>query len=320
LTLLCAATALTACGARTEASDPPASFTIGAPGRVIPSGFVGLSTEMWAIPQLAGENPDAPNLAFEQLVRNLAPGQRPVIRLGGDSTDWTWWPVPGRRKPLGIRYTLTPGWVQIIKAFAHATNARLLLGINLEANSRRLASVEAKQLVSGLGAASVDALEIGNEPELYGSFGWYRTAGGQEVRGRPRSYDELAFENDFAAFSKAMPSVPLAGPSSGSATYEGQLGNFLRRERSVKIATVHAYPLKHCVATNHVTIGELLANSSSDSLAAGVAPLAAVAHAHHVPLRIDEINAISCGGERGVSDTYATALWSLDALFAASTS
>ena len=317
-TLLCAAIALTACGTQTQtqAPDPPATFTTGAPGRVIPSGFVGLSTEMWAIPQYAGEDPDAPDLAFDQLVRNLAPGQQPVIRLGGDSTDWTWWPVPGTRKPPGIRYTLTPGWLQIIKAFAQATNARLLLGINLEANSRRLASVEAKQLVSGLGAASVDALEIGNEPELYGSFGWYRTAGGHEVRGRPSSYDELDFENDFAAFSKAMPSVPLAGPSSGSPTYEGQLGNFLRRERRVKIATVHAYPLKHCVATNHVTIGELLSNSSSDGLAANVAPLAAIAHAHHLPLRIDEINAISCGGERGVSDTYAAALWSLDALFA----
>ena len=91
---------------------------------------------------------------------------------------------------------------------------------------------------------------------------------------------------------------------------------FLRREPEGRIATVHAYPLKHCVATNHVTIGELLADSSSDGLAASVAPLAAIAHAHHVPLRLDEINSISCGGERGVSDTYATALWSLDTLFA----
>jgi hypothetical protein len=33
-------------------------------------------------------------------------------------------------------------------------------------------------------------------------------------------------------------------------------------------------------------------------------------------MRIDEINSVSCGGERGVSDTYATALWSLDTLFA----
>jgi len=79
---------------------------------------------------------------------------------------------------------------------------------------------------------------------------------------------------------------------------------------------VHAYPLKHCVATNHVTLGELLADSSSDGLADRVGPLAVVAHRHHVPLRLDEINSVSCGGEGGVSDTYATALWSLDTMFA----
>ena len=72
-----------------------------------------------------------------------------MIRLGGDSTDWTWWPVPGTRNPPGIRYTLTPGWLQITKAFAQATNARLILGINLEANSRWLASVEAKRSCPG---------------------------------------------------------------------------------------------------------------------------------------------------------------------------
>ncbi|MGZ6633299.1 MAG: hypothetical protein ACXVII_10190 [Solirubrobacteraceae bacterium] len=68
--------------------------------------------------------------------------------------------------------------MQITKAFVKATNARLIVGINLEANSRRLASVEAHALVSGLGASSIRALQIGNEPELYGTFGWYRTPSG----------------------------------------------------------------------------------------------------------------------------------------------
>ena len=72
-----------------------------APGRTIPSGFVGLSTEYWAIPSYAGHDPEALDPVFEQLIRNLAPGARPVLRLGGDSTDWTWWPVPGLRKPPG---------------------------------------------------------------------------------------------------------------------------------------------------------------------------------------------------------------------------
>ena len=43
---------------------------------------------------------------FEQLIRNLAPGQAPDLRIGGDTTDWTWWPVPGVAKPGGIRYSL----------------------------------------------------------------------------------------------------------------------------------------------------------------------------------------------------------------------
>jgi hypothetical protein len=283
---------------------------------VIPSGFVGLSTELWAIPSFAGSDPAALNPAFLQLVRNLAPGAQPVIRLGGDSTDWSWWPVPHTKTPPGIRYTLTPQWMQITREFVKDTHARLIVGVNLEADSRRLASVEAHALVSGLGASSIRALEIGNEPELYGSFGWYRTASGHEVPGRPRSYDQTSFESDFSSFAKSMPKVPLAGPSTGSPTWLSTLGRFLAAEPKVSVATVHAYPLKHCVATNHVTIGEMLSDSSSAGLAARVAPLAAAAHRHHVPLRIDEINSVSCGGERGVSDTYATALWSLDTMFA----
>src|SRR5207302_4190776 len=101
-----------------------------------------------------------------------------------------------------------------------------------------------------------------------------------------------------------------------SPTWTAQFASFLARERRVRVATVHAYPLKHCVAANHVTIGQMLSNSSSEGLAAGLGPLAAIAHRHHVPLRVDEMNSVSCGGERGVSDTYATALWSLDTLFA----
>ena len=151
------------------------------------------------------------------------------------------------------------------------------------------------------------ALEIGNEPELYGSFGWYRTAertrGPQDVRAAMTSRTSKTTSRPF---SKSMPSVPLAGPEHRLADVCGRsLAISWPSSGGVKFATVHAYPLKHCVATNHVTIGELLANSSSDGLAANVAPLAAIAHAHHLPLRIDEINAISCGGERGVSDTYA---------------
>ncbi len=293
-------------------------FTVNAraPGRVIPPGFVGLSTEYWAIPKLAGENPQAQDPVFARLLANLAPGQRPVLRLGGDSTDWTWWPIPHVRAPLGIRYTLTSRWIQIAQALIKTTNVRLILGINLEADSRRLAGTEARALVNGLGRSAVVALEIGNEPELYGSFGWYRTANGREIPGRPRSYDLPSFARDFSTFARSLPPVPLAGPSTGSPIWMSQLGQFLGEERRIGVATIHDYPLKHCTATNRVTIAQLLSNASSEGLAASLAPEVSAAHRRHVPLRIDELNSVSCGGERGVSDTYASSLWVLDTLFA----
>ncbi len=296
----------------------PIVFTVnaGAPGRLIPPGFVGISTEYWAIPKLAGEDPQAQDPVFSRLLANLAPGQRPVLRLGGDSTDWTWWPIPHVRAPLGIRYTLTTRWMQIAQALIKATNARLILGINLEADSRRLAGTEARALVSGLGRSAVQALEIGNEPELYGSFGWYRTASGREIPGRPRGYDLPAFARDFSTFARSLPPVPLAGPSTGSPLWMAELGQFLGEERRIGVATIHDYPLKHCTAIHHVTIAQLLSNASSEGLAASLAPEVSAAHRRHVPLRIDEMNSVSCGGERGVSDTYASALWVLDTLFA----
>ena len=73
----------------------------GKPGRGIPYGFLGLSLEFRSVEAYAGDDPTALDPVFVQLVRNLAPGQAPVLRIGGDSTDWTWWPTPGIARPPG---------------------------------------------------------------------------------------------------------------------------------------------------------------------------------------------------------------------------
>src|SRR5437868_783176 len=51
-----------------------------APGRVLPSGFLGLSLEYPALQAYAGDDPLAPNPIFEALIRQLAPGQAPELR------------------------------------------------------------------------------------------------------------------------------------------------------------------------------------------------------------------------------------------------
>jgi hypothetical protein len=60
----------------------------------------------------------------------------------------------------------------------------------------------------------------------------------------------------------------------------------------------------------------MLAGQASSGLAASTVPLVAAAHRHGDPIRVDEMNTVSCGGAPGVSDAFASALWTVDALFA----
>ena len=317
LAAIVVALAATGCGgSKATAPDKPTfQVTAAAVGHPVASGFVGLSIEIKALEQYAGTNPSAVNPVLLHLIEDLAPDQRPVLRLGGDSTDWSWWPVSSVARPPGVRFTLTPNWLDVARSVATAVRGRLILGVDLEADNRTLAAAEANAMVQRVGPGSVAALELGNEPELYGSFGWYASASGKPVPGRPRDYDPTAFERDYSSFAPRLPDVPLAGPSSGAPDWLAKLGAFLHAEPRVGLVTVHAYPLKHCTKSKVITIGQLLSDQSSRGLAASVAPYVAVAGAHHDPLRVDEMNGISCGGYRGVSDTFASALWVLDALF-----
>ncbi len=299
----------------TATADAP-GVTVGPAtvGRTIPPGFVGLSMEFRGLEEYVGQDPSALDPAFIQLIRDIDPDQ-PVLRIGGDSTDWTWWPVQHVAQPPGVKYDLTPQWMSVARALATTLHGRLILGINLEADNRAAAAAEANAMVNRIGRSAIAALEIGNEPELYASFGWYKSASGKQVPGRAPGYNETDFFHDFSNFAGAMPNVALAGPSSGSHLWLAQLGSFLSAEHRVHLATVHAYPLKRCGATADVTIPQLLADSASHGLAEQIAPLIAAASRHGVPLRVDEMNGVSCGGARGVSNTFASALWALDTMF-----
>src|SRR5262249_25668134 len=136
-------------------------------GPSIAPGFVGLTMEYRSLRELAGNDPAALDPAFLQLLRAIAPDQRRVLRFGGDSTDWTWWPISHVRKPPGVRYSLTPDWMRVARALTSQLDARLIVGVNLEADNRSVAAGETRALVAGLGHNAIDAIEVGNEPELY---------------------------------------------------------------------------------------------------------------------------------------------------------
>jgi hypothetical protein len=288
-------------------------------GRSVPFGFLGLSLEYPAVEAYAGDDPGALDPVFEQLVRNLAPGQAPVLRIGGDSADRTWWPTPALKRPPGVRFAITQRWLEVTRALAGALDARLILGLDLEAGNPQLAASEAGALIDGIGPGPIRALELGNEPDLYASFPWYRTPGGRRVHGRRANYDMSALIGDFSRFAAALPRSPLAGPSLGAPGWTRELGRFLAAEPRVGLVTLHRYPLQLCYtppgSSRYPTVAHLLSPEASIGLADSFARYVADAGAHHRWLRIDELNSVSCGADPPVSQTFASALWALNTLF-----
>ena len=297
--------------------------TVGGPAASPPiaPGFLGLSLEYSAVASYAGPNPAAVNPVLVQLMRNLAPepDQSPVLRIGGDSTDRTWWPVAGIPRPPGVTFTITPRWLAVVRSLARAIGGRLVLGINLEADSEALSAAEARAIVAQIPPSELAALELGNEPELYAAFRWYRTPDGQGVYGRPAGWEFKTFVQEYSRFATALPHVPLAGPTTGVSQWIRDVPRFLAAEPEVKLVTVHRYPLQRLYtrrdSPKFPTIAHLLAESSSRGLANSVAAYASMAHRRGLTLRVDELNSVACEGKPGVSNVFASALWALDTGF-----
>jgi len=291
-----------------------------APGsQPMTSGFVGFSFEYRALHVYTGRDPDHVNPVLVGLLRDLAPGGGQVLRIGGDSTDQTWWPMRGVIAPGGVSYSLTKGWLRTTRALAQTLGAKLILGVNLAARRPALTAAEGRALLAGIGTANIAALEIGNEPDLFPVFAWFRDRRDRVSRSRSRHYAFAGFLSEFARLRAALPrSVALAGPTFSGLNWMRNLPRFLASQR-VGVVTFHRYPLRACVQDptdpSFASIDNLLADSSSAGLAAEVIPFVKAAHAHGVPFRLDELNSASCRGRAGVSDTFASSLWLLDTLF-----
>jgi hypothetical protein len=214
--------------------------------------FLGLALEYSTIPTWEGKGSGPSNPVLAQLIRNLDPAGDLSLRIGGQSTDRTWWPVPGVQQPPGVTYGLNPAWAADAAGLAKATGAKLLLGVNLEAGSTKISQVEADQLVNRIGSKYISALAIGNEPNLYLAIPWYRMLNGQRepwfshggtpVYSRSSSWGPSAYDSEFAQTAKVLPDLPLAGPDNSNPAWFQAFSSLLGGHSRVRMLTSHASP------------------------------------------------------------------------------
>jgi hypothetical protein len=305
---------------------PRAVLTIasGSTGAVaLPRSFFGLSTEYWGLP-LFEEHPKL----FDRVLRLLrVPGDGPMLlRVGGDSADHTFWAPRLRRAPRWM-FRLTPRWLQQTSGVVHRLGVKLLLDLNLVTDSPARAAQLAQIAEADEPRGSIVGFEIGNEPDLYSRRYWLKalTPTLTSEKLLPRALTATAYVADFRSYARLLstvaPRVTLAGPALAlpRASLRWLSDLLAGAGGSLGMVTAHSYPYSACehhpTNSSYPTIARLLSERASAGVAQSVEPAVRLAHRAGLKLRLDELNSVTCSGRRGISNTFATALWAPDTLF-----
>ena len=298
------------CGLSLAAAESvPATIVVDTakPGLAIPGDFLGISYEKNA---LVEPHFKPGNNVLINLHRNLGPG---TLRLGGNKVELTHWQADAPAsldKATGLaaigRTTLDD-----LYGFLRATDWKCLHGINLAGNQPESAANEAAYALK-IGAASVLAFEVGNEPNLYTNHDL-----------RKKGYDCPTYLPEAAAAIKVIrtrnPGIILAGPATARRTDHWFEDAVAGLKGQMEIGTSHLYALSggstNPTSANFPNVANLLLPATMAKDVAMVDEHLAAAKAAGMRYRLAECNSVSNGGRTGVSDTFVSALWATDFLF-----
>jgi hypothetical protein len=283
-------------GATTQ-SALPVTVSVDArdPGRPVARRFLGLSFEAVALGQLSRY---AKRGDLVGLMRSLGPG---LLRFGGVTADenvaWIDRVTP---RPAWASSAIDAAQLHAIGVLARRSGWDVLLTVGLAHFEPVAAAREVAAAHRALGP-HLAAVEIGNEPNAYGSHGF---------RGLP--WIAQGYEEEVSSYREAItaltPGVRIAGPDvSGSGVFP-EWGAEEALSQKPALLTGHHYPLG-CAQPRAPSIEALLSAAVRANEARSLATYLSVSHAYRIPLRIDETNSVSCGGAPGISDTFASALW-----------
>jgi hypothetical protein len=294
----------------------------GAPTAKMSDDFTGLSYES---AQLYNVNYfSAQNTALVRAVTGL--NRSGVLRLGGNLSDlarWqsaagdfstpeqlaaserlrtTWeWKLTDPVANANRAGAITPQAIQNLRGFLDATGWQAIYGLNFGSGSAERARDEAAYVAGILGARLV-AFQIGNEADLYANNPLLRDKG----------FDFEAYYARYRAFAsavrEAVPAARFGGPDTAVNMHWTDL--FARDERrNAAFLSSHHYAMGPA-GDPRMTAEHLLA--PNQGLAKQIGEARTAVRDGGVPFRLTETNSCYRGGQPGVSDSFASALWGAD--------
>ena len=263
----------------------------------VASDFLGLGYEISSVarPGLL----DRDNRVYVEMVRKLSP--RGVIRIGGNTSDYSHYSPSGQPVSSPKGTIVNDAVLNDLGGFLDATGWKLIWGLNLGTASAAEAIAEATAVQRAAGK-NLLALEIGNEPDLFG-----------RAKHRPPDYSYSDWLAEYRRYKKklraALPGIPFAGPD--AAANNDWVTRFAADEGKDAVLLTHHYYREGQNPSS--TIEKLL--GVDPKLQPELDQFRDASRSCGLPYRICEVNSFSGGGRPGVSDTMAGALWALDYMF-----
>ncbi len=243
------------------------------------------------------------------LAAELARLGSPPLELGGASQDQTAPPgaltAPPASWQTATLYQLPAGFWGQLHCLLASTREPLTVGLNMRTGNLAWAT----QIAAEARTAAVNGLSfsLGNEPDLYGLPNYSsldKPFAGEEAA-EAGLYEQLA-----EYLRPAIGGEGVVGPELAVASRWRQQLPVVVRTLGLGTVGVHLYPLTTCRSASEATVKGLLSRRAANS-PARLSWVALAARALGVAAIISEANSASCGGQPGVSDTPASAVWGL---------
>ncbi len=270
------------------------------PGYQIPQDFAGLSFEKNSLNRgYWGPSKDTLIQFFKTL-------QIQSVRIGGNSVDKD----TLSNIATGTRYTVAN--LDSFYQFIQGAGCQVLHGLNFGGYFNPSLASKEVDYVTGKYAANMRGFEVGNEPDLYHSNGL-----------RPANYNVADYDSQYRVYYDTIlfynATARLTGPVAAT-DYTTFTLPFCRDMHGLfTMLTQHYYVAGANSLNNHEQIINLLNPVHQVSLLTEVNALVQCADSAAVPFRMAECNSLYNGGQYGVSDAFASALWALDYMYGLAT-
>jgi hypothetical protein len=285
-------------------------------GPEMPADFIGLSYE---VQQLADPHFfSAQNARLIRAFKEVSP--HGVLRLGGNTSEFAWWKAtpqtpeaqhPQTREVVGepkaAYYAVNPEAVRNLLSFLKETGWTCIYGIGMGTNTPDRAATEAAFVAQELGDR-LQYFQIGNEADLFSSH----------LRD-PKTWSAQTYLNEWLALARAIaarvPDAKFGMPD--VATRIDWLTDIAAAWPTVPnpphVTTLtHHYYFGGPATNPAVNIPNLMAPATMAKVQKTCDIANAAAQKMNARVRMTEGNTCYRGGKPGVSDVFASALWSAD--------